>query len=104
MERLEYFKNYRKYLQEVSEILPGYLKKFEIYVFGSILRGDYSPGLSDIDVAIVSEEFENRNLRIEIYDLLFEKYFHSPFEFHLLTRKKWEFFLRFIGKDFERIF
>ncbi|MCS7121542.1 MAG: nucleotidyltransferase domain-containing protein [Archaeoglobaceae archaeon] len=59
MERIEYFKNYRKYLQEISEILSNYLKKFEVYVFGSVVRGDYSPGLSDIDVAIVSEEFEN---------------------------------------------
>ncbi len=103
MERVEYFKNYRKYLQEIAEIISAHLRDFEIFVFGSLIRGDYSIGLSDIDVAIVSNEFENREKRLMVYDLLFNRYFDSPFEFHLLTKERWEKFLRFVGKDFEKI-
>jgi len=103
MERVEYFKNYKKYLQEIAELVSKICKDFEIFVFGSLIRGDFSIGLSDIDVAIVSNEFENREKRLMVYDLLFNKYFDSPFEFHLLTREKWEKFLKFVGKDFEKV-
>ncbi|MEM0202705.1 MAG: nucleotidyltransferase domain-containing protein [Archaeoglobaceae archaeon] len=102
MGRVEYFRNYRNHLREMIELISAHLKDFEVYAFGSIVRGDYSVGLSDIDVAIVSDEFKDRDLRLRVYDLLLEKYFASPFEFHLLTKEKWEFFLRFVGKDFER--
>ncbi|MFN3384019.1 MAG: nucleotidyltransferase domain-containing protein [Archaeoglobaceae archaeon] len=102
MERVEYFRNYRRHLREIVELVSAHLKEFEVYVFGSIVKGDYSVGLSDIDVAIVSDEFKNREKRLRVYDVLFEKYFDSPFEFHLLTREKWSFFLRFIGNEFER--
>ncbi|WP_457550564.1 nucleotidyltransferase domain-containing protein, partial [Archaeoglobus sp.] len=73
------------------------------YVFGSVVRGDYSVGLSDIDVAIVSDEFESREKKLEIYDLLFERYFDTPFEFHLLTRKAWRFYRRFVGDEFIKV-
>ncbi|MBA5942192.1 MAG: nucleotidyltransferase domain-containing protein [Methanophagales archaeon] len=103
MERLDYFKNYGKYVKEMRELVSKDLEEFELYVFGSAIKDDYSVGLSDIDLAIVSDEFEFRKKKLKVYDLLFEKYFDSPFEFHLLTVKKWEFFLRFTGKDFVRI-
>ena len=99
MERVEYFKNYSKYVKEMKKLLSEHLKEFQLYVFGSILN-DYSVGLSDIDIAIVSDEFKSREKKLRAYDVLFEKYFYSPFEFHLLTKKEWEFFLRFVGKKF----
>lgn len=102
MERLDYFKNYGKYMKEIKALLTKYLGDFEIYVFGSVIRGDYSIGLSDIDVAIVSDELKIRNKKLMVYDILFEKYFDSPFEFHLLTEKEWSFLLMFI-KNFVRI-
>lgn len=102
MERLDYFKNYGKYMKEIKALLTKYLEDFEIYVFGSVIRGDYSIGLSDIDVAIVSDELKIRNKKLMVYDILFEKYFDSPFEFHLLTEKEWSFLLMFI-KNFVRI-
>lgn len=103
MERLNYFKNYKKYAKEIKDLLSKRLKNFEIYVFGSVVRGDYSPGLSDIDVAIVSDEFKSRDKKLEIYDLLFERYFDTPFEFHLLTKKEWKFYRRFIGDELIKI-
>jgi hypothetical protein len=41
--------------------------------------------------------------KLKVYDILFSKYFDSPFEFHFLTEKQWEFFLRFVGNDFIEI-
>ena len=43
------------------------LGDYRVYVFGSVVRGDYSPGLSDTDVAIVSDEFENGEKKLEVY-------------------------------------
>ncbi len=103
MERLKFFKDYIKYAREIKNLLSKRLKDFEIYVFGSVVRGDYSVGLSDIDVAIVSDEFESRDKKFEIYDLLFERYFDTPFEFHLLTKKGWKFYRRFIRDDLVKI-
>ena len=97
MERVEYFRNYLKYAKEIKRVVSKYLDRFEMYVFGSVVRGGFSPGLSDIDVAVVSEEFESREKMLEVYDELFERFFETPFEFHLLTPKRWEFYRRFIG-------
>ncbi len=99
MERIIFFKNYIKYVKEIKSLLSNRLKNFKVYVFGSVVRGDYSIGLSDIDIAIVSDDFESREKKLEIYDLLFEKYFDTPFEFHLLTERAWKFYKRFIGDD-----
>ncbi len=102
MERIEYFKNYRKFASEIKELVSKYVNA-RVYVFGSIIKGKYSIGLSDIDIAIVSDEFKDRHKRLMIYDLLYNKYFDSPFEFHLLTSDKWEKMLKFIEKDYIEI-
>ncbi len=103
MERVKFFRDYGRYVLDVKNLLRKHLRDFEVYVFGSVVRGDFSPGLSDVDVAIVSDEFENREKRLEVYDVLFERYFDTPLEFHLLTRRRWELYMRFIGEDFVKI-
>lgn len=103
MERSKYFLNFKKYAKEIKNILKNYLSEFEVYVFGSVIRGDYSPGLSDIDIAIVSDEFKDRRKKLEVYDILFERFFDTPFEFHLLTKDRWKFYLRFIKNDYIKI-
>lgn len=52
------------------------------------MRGDYSPGLGDIDLAVVSDDFKVREKKLEVYDVLFERFFDTPFEFHLLTKDR----------------
>jgi len=84
-------------------LMSKYPGEFELYVFGSAVKGDYFTGLSDIDVAIVSDEFESRENKLRVYDVLFDKYLNSPFEFHLLTMKEWKFFLRFIKEGFVKV-
>ncbi|RLI88403.1 MAG: nucleotidyltransferase domain-containing protein [Archaeoglobales archaeon] len=100
MERVKYFLDFMKYARDVKEILTEHMSDFEVYVFGSVVRKEFSPGLSDIDIAIVSDEFESREKRMKIYDLLFEKFFDTPFEFHLLTKRRWEFYLKLVGNDY----
>ncbi len=103
MERVELFKRWRKVAEEVRAMVREKVPEASVYVFGSVIRGDFSTGLSDLDVAIVSPAFEDRDLKLSIYDLLFEKYFSLPIEFHLLTPEKWKFYRRFIGEDFVEI-
>ena len=103
MERLTYFRNPEKFVTEMKRLISSVVEESEVYIFGSVIRGDYSPGLSDIDVAIVSDEFEDRKKKLEVYDMLFERYFHTPFEFHVLTGKQWRFYRRFIGDDLLRV-
>ena len=95
--------NFKRHAERIKSVLKEYLSDFEVYVFGSVVRGDYSPGLSDIDLAVVSDDFKVREKRLEVYDVLFEKFFDTPFEFHLLTRDGWDFCLRFIKKDYLKV-
>lgn len=88
--------------KEVKEIVSKYAKA-RVFVFGSVVKGDYSVGLSDIDIAIVSEEFENKEKKLKVYDILFSKYFATPLEFHFFTEKQWKRFLKFIGNDYIRV-
>lgn len=99
MEWVKYFENYVEIVREIKEIVNKHVKA-RVFVFRSAVRGDYVVGLSDIDVAVISEEFEDREKRLKVYDELFSRYFYSPLEFHLLTPRQWQYYLRFIGADF----
>jgi len=99
----EYFINFKKYTVDIKSLLREYLSDFEVYVFGSLVRGDYSQGLSDIDLAVISDDFKVREKKLKVYDVLFERFFDTPFEFHLLRKDRWNFYLRFIKKDYLEI-
>ncbi len=47
----------------------------------------------------MSSKTGKRSLRFT----LFEKFFDTPFEFHLLTMRRWKFYLNFIGNEYVRI-
>lgn len=94
-----YFLKYREVAREVKDIVNKEVKA-RVFVFGSVVRGDYCVGLSDIDIAVVSSDFKDREKRMKVYSKLFEKYLDSPIEFHLLTPEQWEFYLRFIERDY----
>jgi predicted nucleotidyltransferase len=55
--------------REVKELIDREVK-VRVFVFGSTVRGYYCTGLSDIDVAIVSSDFENREKKLRVYSLL----------------------------------
>ncbi len=104
-ENKKYFENPLKYLRGVKKILKkNGIKEFRIFLFGSIVRGDYSIGLSDIDVLIVSDKFKDKELRRKVYLELGEKYFAKPFEFHLATPEQFNsFYSKMVGKDIREI-
>lgn len=94
--RKKYFEKIDYYLADIKEIVNKIVPDAEIYLYGSIIEGSYSIGLSDIDLAIVSDSFSDRKMKMEVLGLLLKSYFDSPFEFHVLTKEEWKFRLRFI--------
>ncbi len=103
MERIELFKNWREVAEEIRAIVRGKVPDVHVYVFGSVVRGDFSTGLSDLDIALISPAFGNRDLRLSVYDVLFERYFNLPVEFHFLTPTKWKSYKRLVGEDFVEV-
>jgi len=103
-ERRKYFEKLDEYLEEIKRIVKSAVPDAKIFLFGSVVKGEYSVGLSDIDIAIISKEFENREKKLEVFGMLTEKFMDSPFEFHLLTPKQWEFYSKFIGDQKRKIY
>ena len=96
----DYVKNLDKYLMEIGKFLKGKVENFEIYVYGSILSDEFSIGLSDIDIAIVSDDFKDRDKKLEIFGELTKMFIDAPYEFHVLSREQWEFRRKFV-KNFK---
>jgi len=96
--RRKYFENLDEYLKEIGEIVRREVPNAEIYLYGSVVEGDYSIGLSDVDVAIVSDVFKDREKKLEIFGKLSRIFMDSPFEFHVLTREQWNFYKNFVKK------
>lgn len=94
-ERKKYFENLETYVDKIKIVVKGECPDAQIYVFGSVVEGDYSIGLSDIDIAVVSEMFKNRDKKLEVFGKLTKIFFDSPFEFHLFTMEQWENFKNF---------
>jgi predicted nucleotidyltransferase len=64
-ERKEYFENYLEWGKKIKEIAQKILgKKVKVLIFGSIVRGDWTPD-SDIDVLIISKNFQKTGSKIE---------------------------------------
>jgi len=98
-ERLKIFKNYREYVKIIRKIARELLGDVKVYVFGSVVRGDYHPILSDIDVAVVTSCQDRRKhlkLKAEVARL-----FGDIFEIHVLNENEWKFYKRFIDKFVE---
>ncbi len=96
-ERRKYFENVEKYLDEIKRIVKDECPDAKIYLFGSVVEGNYSVGLSDIDVAVVSDEFRDRERKLDMFGRLTKIFFDSPFEFHVLTTEQWELFRKLVG-------
>ena len=101
--RAEKFSRWREYVNEIKRFVNRRLgEDVEIIVFGSVARGDYTIGLSDIDILIVSEKFKNYDIKYEILGELILKY-SGVFEFHLVTPKEKRFYLKFIKENMIKI-
>ena len=94
--RRKYFEHLSEYLKKIKEIVKREIPDAEIYLYGSVVEDRFSIGLSDIDVAIVSDSFKDREKKLEVFGKLIKEFFDSPFEFHVLTEEQWNFYKKFI--------
>ncbi|QXJ32169.1 nucleotidyltransferase domain-containing protein [Saccharolobus shibatae] len=103
-ERIEYFKNWRKYAEEICISLKKILPDVMVVVFGSVIRGDYVPSLSDIDVLVVSNNVGDIIWQAKMY-LYINSILKSdvtPFEFHFSNWKDYEeFYKKFFNPEIE---
>lgn len=104
-EKKKYFENWKKYGEKIKNFVENLLgENVRLIFFGSIVKGNYTIGSSDIDVIIISDRFHDRNLRFFILSKLLERYLESPFEFHLITTKEFEkWYKKFIKEEFVEI-
>ena len=96
--RKKYFENLESYLGKIKGVVKRRIPNAELYLYGSVEEGNYSIELSDIDIAIVSDELSNRDKRLEIFGELTEEFFEPPFEFHVFTKEQWKYHKKFIKK------
>jgi len=88
---------WRRWVREIARVAKELLPGAEVYVVGSVARGDYVAG-SDVDVLLVSPAVSRRAVeRGRIKALIEERlglpYYH-PFEIHVLTPEEAEPYLR----------
>ncbi|HOK80453.1 MAG TPA: nucleotidyltransferase domain-containing protein [bacterium] len=100
-ERKHFFENYLDYASRIKKEAKKILKDVEVIVFGSVVRGDWHPLNSDIDLLIISENMpdaweKRRIIRNKIKSFL--PSFH-PFQIHLVTKKEYENFYKKAIKD-----
>jgi hypothetical protein len=98
-----YFDNYLKYLKMIKKEVKKILKDAKVFVFGSILKGKFSP-TSDIDVLIVSRNLDSSK-KSSIKTFLYKKIgFFSPFEFHLTSNDEYiHWYKNFIKENIKEI-
>ena len=97
-----YRKNWRDYSNRLKSEVLKVLPDAEVYVFGSVVRGNTHP-TSDIDVLIVSREFKNIKKRIETHAQLRLLFLDIPFEFHLITPEKFPFYKKMAKGEIVRV-
>ncbi len=95
MRVIDALRDYRKVAKSVKEIVKRFDPEAEVYVFGSVVRGEYT-GASDIDIMVVTERLDIK------YDIMVEVYreVEAPVELHVVSRRQLErWYKRFIPPD-----
>jgi predicted nucleotidyltransferase len=87
-----YFKNYLFYAKEIKSRAKEILGDCRVMVFGSVLKDDYHPVLSDIDVLIISSKApadSGQKAKIKV-KLLSNFETGNPFEIHIISPDDYE--------------
>lgn len=98
-ENQKYFDEPLKYARIIKEEANKILGDVKVYIFGSIVKGNYSVN-SDIDLLVIAKEIRPEERGKIIASLLNSVGFFSPFEIHLITNEVFEnWYKRFIKED-----
>lgn len=96
IKRSHLLKEWRTLVYRIAAVVERALPEVEVYVLGSVVRGDCVGG-SDVDVLVISEYvpeklIERAKLKALIEEKLDLPYYH-PFEIHLLRPEEAEHYL-----------
>jgi predicted nucleotidyltransferase len=84
----------QRFKAELEELLQT---RVRILVFGSVVEGKSGP-LSDVDVMVISNEFNDVEKRLKTYELARNIFgTPNPFELHLITQEEFEWYKKFIS-------
>jgi predicted nucleotidyltransferase len=93
--RKEVFDNVDYNIKKLAGIIKNEDKYVEIYLFGSVLSGNYNMA-SDIDILIISSN------KKKIMKLLWDSNYGEPFEFHIKNKNESKIYFKHI-KTIKRI-
>ncbi len=98
--RAEYFERYLEYCRLIKRKVEERWGPVRVVVFGSVVRGDYNPALSDIDVLVVTPWEPSPRERAAIICYVKNKVLKdpaAPFEVHVASEREYrEWYSRFI--------
>ncbi len=97
LRRVRMLKEWRTWVRRIADVVKELIPNAEVYVIGSVVRGDYVGG-SDVDVVVVSssipEDIAKRaRIKVLIEERLKLPYYH-PFEIHVLKPEEVSTYLR----------
>lgn len=98
-------KNYKKYLKKIESSIKTTLNDSQVFLFGSIIEGNLVAG-SDIDILIIANIPKKHLKRAELIAKIEENAglpLSHPFEFHLLTQKELNTWIKIYKLRFEDI-
>ena len=106
LRRAEMLSDWRTWVQRIAAAARELLPDAEVYVVGSVVRGDQVGG-SDVDVLVVSQSVPRKAVeKAKIKALIEEKLElppYHPFEIHLLTPQDAQLYMRRAGEHVEKI-
>jgi predicted nucleotidyltransferase len=102
--RKKYLDNYMFYAKMIKKKAKELLDDAEVYVFGSVVRGNYNP-MSDIDIMIVSEKFPDNIIeQAKIKAKILEDFEPGIFQIHLVKPFEYEnWYRKFIKNDIIKV-
>ncbi len=104
-EEKKYFLDPVRYVRSLKKIVAERIgSPVRVIIFGSVVKGEWVPGRSDIDILIISDRVPKRvRERSEIVSEFLRSIgdLCAPFEVHFADKPLFEkWYSRFIGKDF----
>jgi len=99
--RVKMLKEWKTWVQKIAETVKELVPNVQVYVIGSVVRGDYVAG-SDVDVLVISPNIPEKmikrgEIKVKIEEKLNLPYYH-PFEIHILRPEEAKPYLKKIGK------